>query len=91
VGYVLLKLNNGVFMGDGIERLKKMVIPLFGLVFLTSLYFSITDNGEITFIEGVKEMTTDPIFYYIIIGLVGVGVIIYFVGKMTKKNKEGEE
>ena len=41
-------------MGDGIERLKKMVIPLFGLVFLTSLYFSITDNGEITFIEGVK-------------------------------------
>jgi len=53
-----------------------MVIPLFGLVFLTSLYFSITDNGEITFIEGVKEMTTDPIFYYIIIGLVGVGVII---------------
>jgi uncharacterized membrane protein YuzA (DUF378 family) len=36
-------------------------------------------------------MTTDPIFYYIIIGLVGVGVIIYFVGKMTKKNKEGEE
>ena len=78
-------------MGDGIERLKKMVIPLFGLVFLTSLYFSITDNGEITFIEGVKEMTTDPIFYYIIIGLVGVGVIIYFVGKMTKKNKEGEE
>jgi uncharacterized membrane protein YuzA (DUF378 family) len=91
VGYVLLKLNNGVFMGDGIERLKKMVIPLFGLVFLTSLYFSITDNGEITFIEGVKEMTTDPIFYYIIIGLVGVGVIIYFVGKMTTKNKEGEE
>jgi len=78
-------------MGDGIERLKKMVIPLFGLVFLTSLYFSITDNGEITFIEGVKEMTTDPIFYYIIIGLVGVGVIIYFVGKMTTKNKEGEE
>jgi uncharacterized membrane protein YuzA (DUF378 family) len=91
VGYVLLKLNNGVFMGDGIERLKKMVIPLFGLVFLTSLYFSITDNGEITFIEGVKEMTTDPIFYYIIIGLVGVGVIIYFVGKITTKNKEGEE
>ena len=78
-------------MGDGIEILKKMVIPLFGLVFLTSLYFSITDNGEITFIEGVKEMTTDPIFYYIIIGLVGVGVIIYFVGKMTTKNKEGEE
>ena len=78
-------------MGDGIERLKKMVIPLFGLVFLTSLYFSITDNGEITFIEGVKEMTTDPIFYYIIIGLVGVGVIIYFVGKMTTKNKEGQE
>jgi hypothetical protein len=78
-------------MGDGIERLKKMVIPLFGLVFLTSLYFSITDNGEITFIEGVKEMTTDPIFYYIIIGLVGVGVIIYFVGKITTKNKEGEE
>jgi uncharacterized membrane protein YuzA (DUF378 family) len=64
-----------------------MVIPLFGLVFLTSLYFSITDNGEITFIEGVKEMTTDPIFYYIIIGLVGVGVIIYFVGKITTKKQ----
>ena len=73
------------------KKKKKMVIPLFGLVFLTSLYFSITDNGEITFIEGVKEMTTDPIFYYIIIGLVGVGVIIYFVGKITTKNKEGEE
>jgi hypothetical protein len=78
-------------MGDGIERLKKIVEPVVLVVLLTSLYFSITDNGETPFKEGFIEMTTDPVFYYIIIGLVGVVPIVLFVDKMMKKNKEGEE
>jgi uncharacterized membrane protein YuzA (DUF378 family) len=49
-----------------------------------------TDYGKRPFKEGFIEMTTDPIIYYIIIGLVGIGVIVYYVVKMMKKNKKGE-
>ena len=90
-GYFLLNFNNGEVMGDGIERLKKIVEPLILVILLTSLYFSITDNGERPFKEGFIEMTTDPIFYYIIIGLLGVVVIVVYVDKKKKKDKEGDE
>ena len=72
-------------------NLKKVMDNLFFIVFFTWMYFDITDYGERPFKEGFIEMTTDPFFYYIIIGLVGVGVIVYYVDKLMKKNKEGEE
>ena len=72
-------------------NLKKVMDNLFFIVFFTWMYFDITDYGERPFKEGFIEMTTDPFFYYIIIGLVGVGVIVYYVDKMMKKNKEGVE
>ena len=63
---------------------------LFWLVLFCIIYYTSTYNGR-PFKEGFIEMTTDPSFYYIIIGLVGVGVIVYYVDKMMKKNKEEEE
>ena len=70
--------------------LKKVKNNIFFIVFFTWMYFDTTDYGERPFKEGFIEMTTDPSFYYIIIGLVGVGVIVYYVDKMMKKNKEEE-
>jgi uncharacterized membrane protein YuzA (DUF378 family) len=55
------------------------------------MYFDTTDYGERPFKEGFIEMTTDPIFYYIIIGLLGVVVIVVYVDKKKKKDKEGYE
>lgn len=49
----------------------------------------LTSDGR-TFKEGFIEMTTDPLFYYIIIGIVGIGVVGYYVVEMMMK-KEGEE
>ena len=60
---------------------------LFWLVLFCIIYYTSTSDGR-TFKEGFIEMTTDPLFYYIIIGLVGVGVVGYYVVEMMKKNKE---
>ena len=62
---------------------------LFWLVLFCIIYYTSTSDWR-TFKDGFIEMTTDPLFYYIITGLVGVGVIVYFMGKMMKKNQEEE-
>ena len=62
---------------------------LFWLVLFCIIYYTSTSDGR-TFKEGFIEIYTDPIFYYIIIGLVGVGVVGYYVVEMMMK-KEGEE
>ena len=71
--------------------LKKVMDNLFFIVFFTWMYFDTTNYGKRPFKEGFIEMTTNPVFYYIIIGLVGVVPIVLFVDKMMKKNKKGEE
>jgi formate-dependent nitrite reductase membrane component NrfD len=76
---VMIKVN-----GRFIVKETLFWLVLFGIIYYTSTY-----DGK-TFKEGFIEMTTDPSFYYIIIGLVGVGVIVYYVDKMMKKNKEEE-
>lgn len=63
---------------------------LFWLVLFCIIYYTSTYYGKRPFKESFIEMITDPFFYYIIIGLVGVGVIVYYVDKMMKRNKEGE-
>ena len=62
---------------------------LFWLVLFCIIYYTSTSDGK-TLNDGFIEMTTEPLFYYIITGLVGVGVIVYFMGKMMKKNQEEE-
>tara|TARA_Y200000002_G_scaffold377052_1_gene381978 strand:+ start:215 stop:436 length:222 start_codon:yes stop_codon:yes gene_type:complete len=57
---------------------------LFWLVLFGIFYYASTYDGR-TFKEGSIEITTDPLFYYVIFGLVGVGVILYYVDKMMKK------
>ena len=63
---------------------------LFWLFLFCIIYYTSTYNGR-PFKESFIEMITDPLFYYIIIGLVGVGVIVYYVVNMLNNNKEGEE
>ena len=79
------------FMGKLKVYFKKVMDNLFFFIILILLYFDMTDYGKRPFKEGFIEMTTNPIIYYIIIGLVGIGVIVYYVVKMMKKNKKGEE
>ena len=62
---------------------------LFWLVLFCIIFYISTSDGR-TFKEGFIEMTTDPLFYYIIIGIVGIGVVGYYVVEMMMK-KEGEE
>ena len=62
---------------------------LFWLVLFCISYYTSTSDGR-TFKDGFIEMTTDPLFYYIIIGIVGIGVVGYYVVEMMMK-KEGEE
>ena len=61
---------------------------LFWLVLFCIIYYTSTSDGR-TFKEGFIEMTTDPLFYYIIIGLVGFGVVGYYVVEMMKKKQRG--
>ena len=61
---------------------------LFWLILFGIIYYISTYDGR-TFKEGFIEMTTNP--YYIITGIVGVGIFVYYLVKMIKKNKEGEE
>ena len=62
---------------------------LFWLVLFCIIFYTSTSDGR-TFKEGFIEMTTDPLFYYIIIGIVGIGVVGYYGVEMMMK-KEGEE
>ena len=64
-------------MGKLKVYLKKVMDNLFFVLFFTWMYFDMTDYGKRPFKEGFIEMTTEPLFYYIIIGIVGVGVIVY--------------
>lgn len=65
------------------KELPKWILPL---VILVWLYMIITEYGHRPFVEGFMEDFTDPVLYYIFIGVGIVFVIVYFV-KRNEKNK----
>ena len=70
------------------KELPQWVLPL---IFLVWLFMEITEYGHRPFVEGFMEDFTDPLLYYIFIGVGIVSfVIVYFV-KRNEKNKVDEE
>jgi hypothetical protein len=70
------------------KKLPEWVLPL---VFLVWLFMEITEYGHRPFVEGFMEDFTDPLLYYIFIGVGIVSfVIVYFV-KRNEKNKVDED
>ena len=70
------------------KELPQWVLPL---VFLVWLFMEITEYGHRSFVEGFMEDFTDPLLYYIFIGVGIVSfVIVYFV-KRNEKNKVDED
>ena len=70
------------------KELPKWVLPL---IFLVWLFMEITEYGHRPFVEGFMEDFTDPLLYYIFIGVGIVSfVIVYFV-KRNEKNKVDED
>ena len=70
------------------KELPQWVLPL---IFLVWLFMEITEYGHRPFLEGIMEDFTDPLLYYIFIGVGIVSfVIVYFV-KRNEKNKVDEE
>ena len=65
------------------KELPKWILPL---VILVWLYMIITEYGHRPFVEGFMEDFTDPVLYYIFIGVGIFFVIVYFV-KRNEKNK----
>ena len=70
------------------KELPKWILPL---VILVWLFMLITEYGHRPFVEGFMEDFTDPLLYYIFIGVGIVSfVIVYFV-KRNEKNKVDED
>ena len=65
------------------KELPQWVLPL---IFLVWLFMEITEYGHRPFVEGFMEDFTDPLLYYIFIGVGIVSfVIVYFVKRNEKK------
>ena len=61
------------------------------LVFLIWIFLEITEYGHRTFVEGFIEDFTDPVLYYIFIGIGVISLIIVYFVKRNEKKKVGEE
>ena len=72
------------------KGLPKWILPL---VILVWLFMEITEYGHRPFVEGFMEDFTDPLLYYIFIGVGIVSfVIVYFVKRNERKkvDEDGE-
>lgn len=71
------------------KELPQWVLPL---VILVWLFMEITEYGHRPFVEGFVEDFTDPLLYYIFIGVGIVSfVIVYFVKRNERKKVEDGE
>ena len=71
------------------KELPQWVLPL---IFLVWFFMEITEYGHRPFVEGFMEDFTDPLLYYIFIGLGIVSfVIVYFVKRNERKKVEDGE
>ena len=70
------------------KELPQWVLPL---VFLIWIFLEITEYGHRPFVEGFMEDFTDPLFYYIFIGVGIVSIVIVYFVKRNEKNKVDED
>lgn len=77
---------------DIFTNTKELPQWVLSLIFLIWLFMEITEYGHRPFVEGFMEDFTDPLLYYIFIGLGIVSfVIVYFVKRNERKKVEDGE
>ena len=62
--------------------------PLLFTVSLMILYFDIKSGGDGSFLKGLKEMTSDVVFWYILLALIIFLLIPILFAKKLGKNKQ---
>ena len=61
---------------------------ILSLGFIAYLYFDIKSDGDGSFLKGLKEMTSDVVFWYIILALIIFLLIPILLAKKLGKNKQ---
>ena len=61
---------------------------ILSLGFIAYLYFDIKSDGDGSFLKGFKKMTSDGVFWYIVLALIIFAPIaILYAKKLEKNNK----
>ena len=61
---------------------------ILSLGFIAYLYFDIKSDGDGSFLKGLKEMTSDVVFWYIVLALIIFAPIAILYAKKLEKNKQ---
>ena len=61
---------------------------ILSLGFIAYLYFDIKSDGDGSFLKGLKEMTSDVVFWYIVLALIIFAPIAILYAKKLEKNKK---
>ena len=61
---------------------------ILSLGFIAYLYFDIKSDGDGSFLKGLKEMTSDGVFWYIVLALIIFAPIAILYAKKLEKNKQ---
>tara|TARA_Y100001958_G_C20975642_1_gene368888 strand:- start:323 stop:589 length:267 start_codon:yes stop_codon:yes gene_type:complete len=79
-----LKANDS----DVKKYLKILTDWILPLSIIGILYFDIKSSGDGSFLKGLKEMTSDVVFWYIILALIIFLLIPILYAKKLEKNKQ---
>ena len=61
---------------------------ILSLGFIAYLYFDIKSDGDGSFLKGLEKMTSDGVFWYIVLALIiFVPIAILYAKKLEKNNK----
>lgn len=61
---------------------------ILSLGFIAYLYFDIKSDGDGSFLKGLEKMTSDVVFWYIVLALIIFAPIAILYGKKLGKNKQ---
>ena len=61
---------------------------ILSLGYIAYLYFDIKSDGDGSFLKGLEKMTSDGVFWYIVLALIiFVPIAILYAKKLEKNNK----
>ena len=61
---------------------------ILSLGFIAYLYFDIKSDGDGSFLKGLEKMTSDVVFWYIVLALIIFAPIAILYAKKLGKNKQ---
>ena len=73
------------------SNMKKPLIGadlILSLGFIAYLYFDIKSDGDGSFLKGLEKMTSDGVFWYIVLALFIFAPIAILYAKKLEKNKQ---